>query len=69
MYINHYWDDADGNPTQYYDDNGFYIDYIEALNRWEVSLNCVVIYYDEDFKKCVDYIDNIKKGIDYGEDL
>lgn len=69
MKINHYWDDADENPTQYYNDEGFYVDYIEALNRWEVSLNSTIVYYNEDLNKCFEYIDSIEKGINDGENL
>lgn len=58
--VNHIWDDADGNPTQWIfnnnDDFPYYIDYIEAVNQYEVSHKFRRLYSSKDFESCVNYI-------------
>ena len=62
--INHMWDDADGNPTQWIFDKGeefpYYIDYIEAIEKYEVTHKYRRLYQSNLFDNCVRFIERIK---------
>lgn len=65
--VNHMWDDGDGNPTQwiFYKDNDdfpYYIDYIEAVNQFEVSHfddGLRRLYVSKDFEDCIKFVERI----------
>ena len=65
--VNHIWDDEDGNPTQWIfnkeDEFPYYIDYIEAVNQYEVSHKFRRLYSSKDFESCVNYIIGEKDDI------
>ena len=59
--INHIWDNADGEPTQwvYKGTNLFpyYIDYIEAVDQYEVTHKYRRLYASKDFMSCVNFVE------------
>lgn len=59
--VNHIWDNADGEPTQwvYKKDSEFpyYVDYIEASEQYEVTYTYRRLYASKNFESCVKFVE------------
>lgn len=59
--VNHLWDNADGEPTQwvYKKDSEFpyYVDYIEASGQYEVTYTYKRLYASTELINCIKFVE------------